>query len=337
VRFVFVSESPERIRGGIERHAAEMVAELLRRGHMATLVRPGDLRREEAAVADWLVFDGVRRLAILRHARRTGARPGLALFPHGSFLEGARRGELAASGTWRPSVKSLGRRIFDAVFGRWAYRRFDRWFALAAAESEDLRSHLGIAAERIAIEGPFVSADFLAAAAEPPRPPPVEGPYLCSVSRVERRKNYRRLLKALDGSRYRFVLAGQDRGGLAELEAAARRIPGARWEYLGTITESQKVALLRGSEAVVVPSVAEGVPAIAVEALVLGRPVLLAGVAYGPDGPGVVRCASTTESLRGAIASLANHPPAPPIPPPTVAAAVDRFLAVLAGDAARLR
>ncbi|MCI4317053.1 MAG: glycosyltransferase family 4 protein [Thermoplasmata archaeon] len=330
MRVIFVSETPDRIRGGIERHAAAMVAELVGRGHDARLVRPSDLRPAVTASADWVVFDGVHRWAILRHAQRRLRGPGLVLIPHGSFLEEARRRELAAGGIWRPTLQYFGRRSFDGVFGRRAFGRFERWFALADPESADLQSFLGIPPARIDIEGPFVTAEFLAAAAESPEPPPVPRPYVCSISRIDRRKNYGRLLEALDGSPYRFLLAGQDRGGLSDLEARARKVPGTRWQYLGTVSESQKVSLIRGSEAVIVPSVSEGVPALAVEALALGRPVILAGVAYGPQGAGVIRCGSDVGSLREAIASLATRSPAPPIVPPTVAGAVDRFLKALA-------
>ena len=66
-----------------------------------------------------------------------------------------------------------------------------------------------------------------------------------------------------------------------------------------------------------------------VEALALGRPVILAGVAYGPDGPGVVRCAPDPASMRAAVESLATLGPVAPVPPLTVERAADRFLAAL--------
>jgi glycosyltransferase involved in cell wall biosynthesis len=329
VRFVLVSETPDRVQGGIERHAAALAKELARRGQSVDLVRPADLRRDTVRAADWLVFDGVHRLTILRHARKFGSRPGLVLIPHGSFLEEAHESELLANGRWAPTVRYRARRAFDRAFGRRVFARFDRWFVLHETEAEDVRSLFGVPRTRVSVLGLFVSDEFEAAARAVPTPPPVPGPYICSVSRIDRRKNFGALLEAIAGSTFRFMLAGQDRGGLPELEAVARRFPDARWEYLGSVSETEKVALLRGAEIVVVPSVLEGVPTVALEARALGRPVVLAGFAYGPGGAGVVRCAPRPKEIRAALESLRGAPAVPPAPAPTVGEAVDRLLAVL--------
>lgn len=329
MRFVVVSERLDRVRGGIERHAAGLAAELQRRGHSVTNIRPEDLRRSDARESDWLVFDGVRRLALLRHARATGGKPRLALFSHGSFMEEAREDELRTTGAWRPPRAYWARRLFDRTLGQRIYRRLDRWFVLAEAESQEVQGLFSVESSRVTVLGLFVSREFLQAAGTSARPPSELGPYVCSISRIERRKNFGRFLEALGGTPYRWVLAGQDRGGLAELEATAARLPQSRWEYLGTVSEEEKVALMRGAEAVVVPSVLEGLPTIALEALVLGRPVLLAGMAYGPDGPTVIRCGPDAADLRAALGGLGNLPTPVPTPPPTVEEAVDRFLAAL--------
>ncbi|MCI4362374.1 MAG: glycosyltransferase [Thermoplasmata archaeon] len=330
MRFVFVSETVERVRGGIERHAEGMVAELRRRGHDACVVRPADLTRTQAIAPDWLVFDGVHRSTILRHARQRAGRPGLAIFSHSSFLDEIHLEELWRGG-WPPSMHLRARRAFDRWFGRRVFGRFDRWFALTGREATEVEQFLAVPKARISTLGPFVSREFLEAVAAPSHPPPVPAPYICSISRIDRRKNFGMLLTAIEETPYRFVLAGQDRGGLAELEVTARRHPTARWEYLGTVSEEEKVALLRGAAAVVIPSVSEGVPALALEALVLGRPVVLAGLAYGPDGPGVVRCAADPAGLRAALDIATSLPPWPALLPPTVEGSVEAFLAALAG------
>ena len=332
MRFVFVSESVERVRGGIERHAEGMVAELRRRGHDARVVRPADLTRAQGLAADWLVFDGVHRSTIVRHARKRSGRPGLAIFSHSSFLDEIHLDELRR-GDWSPSLHLQARRWFDRWFGRLLFGRLDCWFVLTDGEATDVVRFLGVPNARVTTLGPFVSREFLEAAAAPPRRPPISGSYVCSVSRIDRRKNFGTLLAALEDSPHRFVLAGQDRGGLAELEVAAQRYPAARWEYLGTVSEEEKVAMMRGAAAVVIPSVSEGVPALALEALVLGRPVVLAGLAYGPEGPGVVRCSADPSGLRAAIGTATNLPPWSPLAPPTVEGSVDAFLAALAGPA----
>ncbi|MCI4326913.1 MAG: glycosyltransferase family 4 protein [Thermoplasmata archaeon] len=317
------------MRGGIERHAAGLAEELRRRGHAASVIRPTQLRRADVADADWLVFDGVRRLTVLRHARRNG--PGLVLFPHGSFLEEAQRRELRRTGAWSTSGAFLARAAFDASVGRRVFGRFDRWFVLTEGEGADVRRLLKVPPERISVLGLFLSREFLAASAASPRPTRVRPPYVCAVSRIAARKNFGSLLEAIDGAPYLFVLAGQDRGGLAALKRASRQFPGARWEYLGPVAEAEKVDLIRGSDAVVVPSIVEGVPTLALEALALGRRVLLAGLAYGPEGPGVVRCDPDPKSLRGGLDELRTRPLPEPVPPSTVEATTDRFLSELGG------
>jgi len=329
VEFVFVSDSPEQVRGGIERHAAALAAELRGRGHGVRLVPPAELTRRDVDGADWVVFDGVRRLAMLRHARRGSVRPRFAVIPHGAFLEEAHVGTLRQGGVWTPTARFHLRRAFDRSVGRRVFARFDRWIALNESEAADLVRLCGVPADRIDPIGPFVSPEFLAAAAGPPGPAPAGGPYVCSVARIERRKNFGALIEAVSDLPYRFLLAGQDRGGLAELVATARNFPAAQWEYLGTIPEGRKVDLLRGAEAVVIPSVAEGVPALALEARALGRPVVLAGVSYGPEGPGVVRCGARASAIRAALESLPRRPPVPPDSPLTVERAADQFLAAL--------
>ncbi|MCI4332553.1 MAG: glycosyltransferase [Thermoplasmata archaeon] len=266
---------------------------------------------------------------MLRYARPRVGGPGLALFTHGSFLEEVHQAELRASGTWSPSAAYYERHWFDLAVGRRVFGRFDRWFVLTEGEGSDVRAFFGIPGERITVVGLYLTREFLEAAGAPPRPGPTSTRYICSVSRIDRRKNFGALLEALDGSGYRFVLAGQDRGGLAEVEAVARRHPGTRWEYLGTIPEAAKVALIRSADAVVLPSISEGVPTLALEALVLGRPVILAGVCYGPGGPGVLRCSPNSAELRRVLDSLATRPRFPPMSPQTVEQATDTFLAAL--------
>ncbi|HKV90650.1 MAG TPA: glycosyltransferase, partial [Thermoplasmata archaeon] len=287
----------------------------------------------DLAGADWVVFDGVRRLSILRHARRTARGPRFALFPHGSFLEEARRDALRADGVWVPSGTFRARLAFDWLLGPRILARFELIFALAEGEADDLRCFLRVPRRHIVVLPPFVSPAFLSAVEGPRSPPRVPPPYLCSVSRIDGRKNLLAALAAVDGGPYRLVVAGQDRGGLPALESEARRRPGARWEYLGTVSEDEKVSLLRSATALLLPSISEGVPAVALEALVLGTRVVLAGVTYGPDHRGVTRCRPDPSSLREAIARLPSEPPFEPLVAPTVAGATDVFLASL--EAAR--
>lgn len=220
--------------------------------------------------------------------------------------------------------------MFDGAFGRWLFQGFDVWFVLSGSERDDVVRQFGVAPERVLVSAPFLSAEFAELAEATPARVVEEGPFVVSVGRIEPRKNLPRMLAALEGSPYEFVVAGQDRGGLAALREEAARRPNVRWRYVGPVSEAEKIAWMKGATAVVVPSVVEGVPAAALEALALGRPVVLAGVAYGPEGPGVVRCDATVEGLRTAVASAALQT-IRPAPVPTVRAAAHAVLSALNG------
>jgi glycosyltransferase involved in cell wall biosynthesis len=330
VRFVLVSDRLSEVRGGIERHAEALARELRQRGHRVDLVRPREIRSANLHRVDWLVYDGVHRLAILRHRPRGEGAPRLAIFPHGSFLEEVHEAELRSGGRWRPNGRFRGRRWFDRLLGRRVFAAIDRWFVLAPGEAGDVARFLGVPPARIHVSPPFVSPEYLEAARSPSRPSPVAAPYVVAVGRIEPRKNLGELVRASAGAPFSVAVAGQDRGGLEPLRTEASKLPGARWRYLGELTEAEKVGLLRAADALVIPSVSEGVPAIALESLVLGRPVVLAGVAYGPEGPGVFRCGPDAASLRTAIDRARAAPPPTPRAPRTVAECADGFLAGLA-------
>jgi glycosyltransferase involved in cell wall biosynthesis len=219
--------------------------------------------------------------------------------------------------------------MFDRVLGRSVFGEFDVWFVLSASERDDVIRLFGVSPERVVVSPPFLSSEFAELAEGTPVRPLDEGPFVLSVGRIEARKNLPRMLAALDGLPYQFVVAGQDRGGLAALREEAARRPSVRLRYLGSVPEAEKIGWIKGAAAVLVPSLAEGVPAAALEALALGRPVVLAGVAYGPDGPGVVRCDPTIEGLHAAVVQATRLREAPARAVPTARDAARGILATL--------
>ncbi|MCI4336459.1 MAG: glycosyltransferase family 4 protein [Thermoplasmata archaeon] len=333
VRILIVADDVAKVRGGIERHAAELRAELVTASHQVELRAPSSVRRRDIDGADWVVFDGVRRGALFRLLPRSRPETRWALFTHGSFVEEARTAELRASGLWSPGGRFQARRLFDIVWGRRLYRCLDVVFVLSSGEGDDVGRLFGVPPQRLVVSPPFLTAEFRAAAAQPSAPGAGVEPYILSVGRLEPRKNLPTLLAALEGLPLGLVLAGQDRGGLEAVRRKAASVPGVRWRYLGLISEQEKVALMRRAAAVVVPSVVEGVPASALEALALGRPVVLAGVAYGPEGPGVVRCAPSVAGLRESIRAAVLLRPDPREDVPTAASAAQRLIEALSGPA----
>jgi len=115
-----------------------------------------------------------------------------------------------------------------------------------------------------------------------PAPP---GRYLLSAGDLRPKKNlplliaaYRRLRH--DGLEHRLVVTGADQGIGGQLRRLAGDEP---VELPGFVSDDRLDALIRGAEAVVVPSVYEGFGLIALEAMARGRPVILARAGALPE------------------------------------------------------
>ncbi|MCI4355629.1 MAG: glycosyltransferase family 4 protein [Thermoplasmata archaeon] len=327
MRFAIVCDPPERVTGGIERHARSLSEELARRGHTTVGIAPAEVSKDSLRGFDWVVFEGVRRLVLLRHLRSMPRGQRLALFTHGSFLEETHPTEIRNAGGRSPSPTVRARAAYDRTLGRAVFGRFDRVFVLTESERDDIIPFLDLSPSRVHVNPLFISAEFQHAVGSPPLPSPAPTPYVCAVGRIEPRKNFARLLSAVAPLPVRLLLAGQDRGALAQLrEFSTAAHLDERWRYLGRVSETEKVALLRGARCVVVSSFLEGVPTVALEARSLGRIVVLSGLAYGPEGPGVVRSPATVEGLRSAIGQSIRADDVPPSRPPGVEESTEAFL-----------
>ncbi len=107
--------------------------------------------------------------------------------------------------------------------------------------------------------------------------PKLREPFLVCVGQLLERKSFFEVLDAFErwsasNPGYRLVLAGRNMIGARAAERIKRA---ANVEYVGPVSHRQAIALLQGSEAVLQPSKREGIPRVSLEALALGKKVLL--------------------------------------------------------------
>ncbi len=142
-----------------------------------------------------------------------------------------------------------------------------------------------------------------------------EGLSLLFVGRLTAIKGVFVLLDALEnvaetGARLTLIGDGPDR---AALEAETRR-RGLDVAFLGYRSQAEVAAALRDADALVLPSFAEGVPVVLMEAMASGRPVIATQVGGVSElvtpKAGILVAPGNSEALASAIRSLAESPPA---------------------------
>jgi glycosyltransferase involved in cell wall biosynthesis len=143
----------------------------------------------------------------------------------------------------------------------------------------DVERCYGVARERIRVipEAPALPAGTL----EPPA-----GRYLLAAGDLRPKKNLEVLVRAFaqlweEGAvEHRLLLAGADLGSGGRLASLAG---GAPVEFLGFVSDERLDALLRGAEALVVPSLYEGFGLVVLDAMIRGCPVVLARAGALPE------------------------------------------------------
>ena len=191
-----------------------------------------------------------------------------------------------------PGVVTVHDLAFEAVPGdmpaltEWKYRTLvprgarsaERVICPSHFTADDLAGRFGVDPSRIRV---IPEAPALA----PGSAPPPRGRYLLSVGDLRPKKNLARLVQAYrklrgEGLEHRLVLAGADLGSSAALRGLAAGEP---VELPGFVDDSTLDALLRGADALIVPSLYEGFGLVVLEAMVRGCPVLLARAGALPE------------------------------------------------------
>jgi glycosyltransferase involved in cell wall biosynthesis len=137
--------------------------------------------------------------------------------------------------------------------------------------------------------------------------PPPPGPYLLAAGDLRPKKNlpllvqaYRRLRGV--GLAHRLVLAGADFGVAGELRSLAGNAP---LELCGFVSDRRLDALLRGADALVLPSVYEGFGLVALDAMVRACPVILARAGALPEVAGEAAAYFDPEDVEALAAAIA--------------------------------
>lgn len=175
-----------------------------------------------------------------------------------------------------------------------AVRRADRVVAVSASQARAL-ADAGVPPERLAVVRTAVDADAMARRARSGAGPagaraalgvPPEAPLIALVGRLTTQKGVdvalsalARLLAAAPGAR--LAIAG-DGPELDRLHALAAGLGvGAAVAWAGALADP--LPLLAAADVVILPSRAEGLPRVALEAAAVGRPVVAAAVGGLPE------------------------------------------------------
>lgn len=152
-----------------------------------------------------------------------------------------------------------------------------------------------------------------------PAPLPPGGPKLVAIGRLAEQKGFALLIEALalaapqhPGLHIALVGDGPLRGAL-EAAIAAQGL-GSRVTLTGWADEARVHAELAAAHALVLPSFAEGLPMVVMEAMAAGRPVIATSIAGVPElvqagVTGWLVPAGDATALAGAMAALAATPP----------------------------
>lgn len=209
-------------------------------------------------------------VAATRWSAKDPARRRVVVSPHG-MLE---RWALANAG-WKKTLaaKAYQKRLWPCT---------SVVHALTATELEDVRRY-GLTGHVAVIPNGVAPA-----APRPDRPPewrsqlPEDAHVLLFLGRIHPKKNLPALVRAFaaagpTANLWHLVIAGWDQGGhRQELEALAASLGvTARIHFIGPQFEADKAATYHAADAVVLPSLSEGLPVAVLEAWSYGLPVLI--------------------------------------------------------------
>lgn len=205
-------------------------------------------------------------------------------------------------------------RTWHRHYARVVLPRLARAAALVITGSQaaraDLVEHLGVAPERIAVVPYGVDARFAPVAADSDEARAVTARYrlpagfILAVGAIERRKNLRRVLDAVDSLRGRAATAGITLVHAGPEGWLADELPRDAARFLGYVPAADLRVLYGLARAFVYPSLWEGFGFPVIEAMACGCPVVTSDVSALPEvagGAALLVDPTATEELAAAI------------------------------------
>lgn len=235
-------------------------------------------------------------------------------FPKGTRIVGIEHSIASSYLASRHTMKHLFLRVMTSLF----YKELDRVVCVSEAAREDLVKKGWARPERaFAIYNP-VDVQRIKALAQEPLPGPIEEAaagrtVLCCVGRLSHEKNQRLLLGAM-----RFVAARRpkillllvgDGPERADLEAFTES-EGLRGHVVFAGVQDNPYPFMQRAEMLVLPSHFEGLGLVMLEALALGRKVVVCDTLAAREvlGEGPHLCAPTEEKMAYAILRVLEEP-----------------------------
>jgi len=298
MRLAIVSDSFERVAGGIEYQAMRLASGLGQLGHSVSILSPSKVFAPFESEYDWVILEGIRRMTLLAWLALWKKRPRARywLAPHGSFFPYAHHEELARVGFVDRSPVVIARLGFDVALMRRILSSMSVVSVLSEIEAEDIHQVFGLDRGKMHVL-PHLIPNFGNRSQSPsPTQPPEQRPYFLTVSRLERRKNVASAIKAAQVANQELVIIGADGGERAEIQRLTSSTNG-RVRYLGRVSEEEKHKLIMGSVAVVIPSFFDGLPVVSLEARALGVRVICTRLSYAPKLEGVSLCDPTPSGI----------------------------------------
>ncbi|MGN8261165.1 glycosyltransferase [Pseudomonas sp. SMSB3] len=218
-------------------------------------------------------------------------------------------GEFASVGSPRPVMK-----IFHLCLGRWLIKAASGFIAITQLEQQMIARVAGVPQESVAIVGNAVSEPEASAVGAPLTLP--SEPFILFMGRLAPVKGPDLLIQAYidtpEAHPYPLVMAGPDFGMQHDLQALASASGLLdRIHFIGFLDETQRTQAYRRAMMLVIPSRSEAMSLVALEAGVVGLPVLLTDTCGFEQveevGGGLVVPASSMGIAKGLRAMLADH------------------------------